>query len=755
MPTLDLVAPGRRRGSRSCRARSTTASASWPTPSASTRRRRSSSTVDPSAGTRRSVAPVCAGSRLVRAARRPGEAVEPGPASRVRPVTGRRRGRPGCRHDRHPRRPDATSSVARRAAPCPSPTPRSSRTTASLDVAADGIVRFTQLTGTRRGPARTASPSAGRWRWRTARPSAIGSSRLRVGRSAGPTRGAAALTADPADPWRSTVHRTPRPLAALGAGRDPRAGRPHRRPGCRAGIGVTAAVCTMVGSVVIALVMRSPLFLLLGAVGLLASVGMWVAGRVGAARDGRRAGRRPSARAGRLLDGRGGAASRPLAAPPRDHTARGRGDRRGDHRRADVWGRRGRPRRRVPGDARLGTGDVGGRPRRLAGRRRDVGRRRARRRWWPLPSSSPMLRSRPSSAHGAALAVAGPTADSVVRSIIVQLATWTGPADWRLVAVVDDPPSWDWCRWLPHGPADTATGRRRRRRRCAGGDAPPGRRRRRRSSCRRRDGPPRSRRPAHRRAASLPRCRARRPPSSCRCRRATPCRRCAAACSRSARSVGHGGGPTRRSRLVRTSSTRRASRWRTAGRVARALAALRDPEDPSASDDAGARWCRSARCASSTGSARSTTPSPSPRRGAPAVPILRPPHRSGSPPTVWSRSTSSATDRMRSSPARLAPARASCCARSSCRSAARCSPDHLTFVLVDYKGGATFDACAELPHTVGLVTDLDDRLAERALVSLEAELRRRERILRARRRIGPRRVPVSARAMSPCRGSSS
>jgi S-DNA-T family DNA segregation ATPase FtsK/SpoIIIE len=63
--------------------------------------------------------------------------------------------------------------------------------------------------------------------------------------------------------------------------------------------------------------------------------------------------------------------------------------------------------------------------------------------------------------------------------------------------------------------------------------------------------------------------------------------------------------------------------------------------------------------------------------------------------------------------------------------AARLSPDHVTFVLVDYKGGSTFDACADLPHTVGLVTDLDDGLAERALVSLDAELQRRERLLRS------------------------
>ncbi|MEX2626618.1 MAG: FtsK/SpoIIIE domain-containing protein, partial [Ilumatobacteraceae bacterium] len=65
--------------------------------------------------------------------------------------------------------------------------------------------------------------------------------------------------------------------------------------------------------------------------------------------------------------------------------------------------------------------------------------------------------------------------------------------------------------------------------------------------------------------------------------------------------------------------------------------------------------------------------------------------------------------------------------------AARVDPRHLSLVLVDYKGGSTFDACAELPHVVGLVTDLDGGLAARALTSLEAELHRRERILRDHR----------------------
>ncbi len=60
--------------------------------------------------------------------------------------------------------------------------------------------------------------------------------------------------------------------------------------------------------------------------------------------------------------------------------------------------------------------------------------------------------------------------------------------------------------------------------------------------------------------------------------------------------------------------------------------------------------------------------------------------------------------------------------------AASNTPDALTFVLVDYKGGSAFAACADLPHCVGLVTDLDGHLVKRALDSLSAELRRRERL---------------------------
>lgn len=53
-------------------------------------------------------------------------------------------------------------------------------------------------------------------------------------------------------------------------------------------------------------------------------------------------------------------------------------------------------------------------------------------------------------------------------------------------------------------------------------------------------------------------------------------------------------------------------------------------------------------------------------------------------------------------------------------------PDEMTYVLIDYKGGAAFKDCNHLPHTVGMVTDLDGHLTSRALESLGAELRRRE-----------------------------
>ncbi|SEC05965.1 DNA segregation ATPase FtsK/SpoIIIE, S-DNA-T family [Paramicrobacterium humi] len=62
--------------------------------------------------------------------------------------------------------------------------------------------------------------------------------------------------------------------------------------------------------------------------------------------------------------------------------------------------------------------------------------------------------------------------------------------------------------------------------------------------------------------------------------------------------------------------------------------------------------------------------------------------------------------------------------------AAAHSPSEVSMLLVDFKGGATFAPLQRLPHVVGVITDLDPAAATRALESLRAEVRYRERTLR-------------------------
>lgn len=59
-------------------------------------------------------------------------------------------------------------------------------------------------------------------------------------------------------------------------------------------------------------------------------------------------------------------------------------------------------------------------------------------------------------------------------------------------------------------------------------------------------------------------------------------------------------------------------------------------------------------------------------------------------------------------------------------------PDELALLLIDFKGGATFEPFTELPHTAGVVTNLEDdpALVDRVLTALSAELRRRQRLVR-------------------------
>ena len=75
-------------------------------------------------------------------------------------------------------------------------------------------------------------------------------------------------------------------------------------------------------------------------------------------------------------------------------------------------------------------------------------------------------------------------------------------------------------------------------------------------------------------------------------------------------------------------------------------------------------------------------------------------------------------------------------------------PSRLALVLVDYKGGAAFGPLARLPHTAGVLTDLDPAATARALASLEAEVRRRERVLA---RAGAKDVTAMSPAQAPPR----
>ncbi len=77
--------------------------------------------------------------------------------------------------------------------------------------------------------------------------------------------------------------------------------------------------------------------------------------------------------------------------------------------------------------------------------------------------------------------------------------------------------------------------------------------------------------------------------------------------------------------------------------------------------------------------------------------------------------------------------------------AATHAPNEASFLLVDFKGGRTFDALTALPHVTGVLTDLDDAAALRAIESLRAELRHRERTLAE---VGARDVAEAAGALS-------
>lgn len=53
-------------------------------------------------------------------------------------------------------------------------------------------------------------------------------------------------------------------------------------------------------------------------------------------------------------------------------------------------------------------------------------------------------------------------------------------------------------------------------------------------------------------------------------------------------------------------------------------------------------------------------------------------------------------------------------------------PYDVAFILIDFKGGGMAKAFEKLPHTVGIITNLDGNEIKRSLASINSELRKRQ-----------------------------
>ncbi len=305
------------------------------------------------------------------------------------------------------------------------------------------------------------------------------------------------------------------------------------------------------------------------------------------------------------------------------------------------------------------------------------------------------------------------------------------PDDLRIVVCTRDPdapPSWEWVKWLPHAlharRDATRSGRRGWSPRPGGAGGAARRRARR-------------RRPRFTRDAEPDRER-RRTSWSCSTTAARRRRRLAAATATGC----DGGDRPRPGRLAPAGSTapaRHASSPSTDGSSAqrrRRRARLLGSADALSVPARPTRWpASSPRCALDTAAAQTEDRSTA-DLGLPDLLGVARPGRAGPRPARGARAPSatgcacrSASARRRTgrrstsrSPRRAAwartgwssgrPARASpsCCARWCSAWRSRTRPRPLNFVLVDFKGGATFAGLDELPHTSAVITNLADDL---------------------------------------------
>lgn len=70
-------------------------------------------------------------------------------------------------------------------------------------------------------------------------------------------------------------------------------------------------------------------------------------------------------------------------------------------------------------------------------------------------------------------------------------------------------------------------------------------------------------------------------------------------------------------------------------------------------------------------------------------------------------------------------------------------PNEVAFILIDYKGGGMAKSFEKLPHTAGIITNLDGAMIKRSLVSIESELKRRQALFaEASKRVGESNIDI-------------
>ena len=481
--------------------------------------------------------------------------------------------------------------------------------------------------------------------------------------------------------------------------------------------GLLPATVALAGAAVIALVVGQSMFMLFGLIGAAVAIATWIGGRVTYRRRGREhrlAVTEAEAHLERSIAGQSGEWSAfQVAHSPWLH--RSIGDLHGGA--AYIWRRRaGHP---DAFEVCLGAGDVTFEPVFADASAFDDGLINTS---MPVPEQPVCLSFGPN----ARVALSGAEATALIRAALVELAIATGPADWQLVVVTEQPRDWEWVRTLPHIADGVGSSRILSSRELLDFS--------------------RDRSTATRthtvvvtdlteqlslRTAPLRRLIETDPsiavvslvaagaavPAICRTLIATR----ADGRARLVADAHVGSAPISFSYVGMSA--------RSAGDAVAALAHFRDPEDPRTagnavppsvtlvellaechvdpfdSDSIERGWMRHAIDASPC------TPIGRAADGTVDIDLVR-----DGPHALLAGTTGAGKSELLRS---LVLGLASCV-----------SPEQLTFVLVDYKGGATFDALTALPHVVGTVTDLDGTLADRALRSLRAELTVRERMLR-------------------------